>query len=76
MAKKLPRLPTMGVCTYKLLENAFAKSIKPPPVKPYTILEIKTEKKKMFTFYLYRAVNRVAIFSEAKQDTKKNHQGL
>ncbi len=43
--KKLPRLPTMGVCTYKLLENAFAKSIKPPPVKPYTILEIKTEKK-------------------------------
>ncbi len=45
MAKKLPRLPTMGVCTYKLLENAFAKSIKPPPVKPYTILEIKTEKK-------------------------------
>ncbi len=35
------RTPTMDVCTYKCLKNEFAKYLIPPPIKLYSILEIK-----------------------------------
>ncbi len=41
-SEKLPRMPTMDVCTYKHLKIEFAKYIILPPIKLYNILEIKT----------------------------------
>ncbi len=38
-SEKLPRMPTMDICTYK--KNEFAKYIIPPHIKLYNILEIK-----------------------------------
>jgi len=34
-SEKLPRTLTTDVCTYKLLKNVFAKSMKPPIKKWY-----------------------------------------
>ncbi len=39
--KSLRKIATMDVCTYKLLKNEFAKSVKPPPIKLYNILKLK-----------------------------------
>ncbi len=42
-SEKLPRMPTMDVCTYKHLKIEFAKYIILPPIKLYNILGCEDE---------------------------------
>ncbi len=44
-SSKRPRMPTTDVCTYKLMKNEFAKSMK-PPIKLYNILGKKQKQHK------------------------------
>ncbi len=39
-------MPTTDVCTYKLMKNEFAKSMKPSPIKLYNTLGKKKKQHK------------------------------